>query len=133
MRNYNNDFLYQFIKTYDVVNEDVCKSCIKTINKNKDWIQHTFYNESLKKSHTRSGSKELSVLHYDQASGDEKKIIILGSLNNNYEGGEFIMFDKKEYKIKAGQVLIFPSFFFFPHRVEPVTKGTRYTYISWAY
>lgn len=195
MINYNNDFLYQFIKIYDVVNEDVCKSCIKTINKNKDWIQHTFYNESLKKSHTRSGSKELSVLHYDQASGDEKKIImdaiwlalqkyfkdldtpwfsqwhgytairfnrykknkkmafhcdhihsifegprrgipflsILGSLNNNYEGGEFIMFDKKEYKIKAGQVLIFPSFFFFPHRVEPVTKGTRYTYISWAY
>ena len=58
---------------------------------------------------------------------------VLGALNDNYEGGEFIMFDNKEYKIKAGQVLIFPSSFMFPHKVEPVTKGIRHTYISWVY
>jgi predicted 2-oxoglutarate/Fe(II)-dependent dioxygenase YbiX len=58
---------------------------------------------------------------------------LLGSLNNNYKGGEFIMFDKEEYKIKQGDVLIFPSNFIYPHRVEPVTKGTRYSFISWVW
>ena len=58
---------------------------------------------------------------------------IIGSLNNNYEGGELIMFQDKEYKIKAGEILIFPSNFLYPHKVMPVTKGTRYTYVSWVF
>lgn len=58
---------------------------------------------------------------------------IIGSLNNNYEGGELIMFQDKEYKIKAGEILIFPSNFLYPHKVLPVTKGTRYTYVCWVY
>ena len=58
---------------------------------------------------------------------------LIGSLNNNYEGGELIMFQDKEYKIKAGEILIFPSNFLYPHKVMPVTKGTRYTYVSWVF
>jgi len=58
---------------------------------------------------------------------------IVGCLNDNYSGGEFIMFDNKEYKIKTGQILIFPSSFMFPHKVNPVTKGIRYSYVSWVY
>ena len=58
---------------------------------------------------------------------------VIGALNNNYEGGEFVMFQDKEYKIKAGEILIFPSIFLYPHKVMPVTKGTRYTYITWVY
>tara|TARA_R100000656_G_scaffold40038_2_gene33439 strand:+ start:422 stop:988 length:567 start_codon:yes stop_codon:yes gene_type:complete len=58
---------------------------------------------------------------------------VIGSLNNNYEGGELIMFQDKEYKIKAGEILIFPSNFLYPHKVMPVTKGTRYTYVSWVF
>ena len=34
---------------------------------------------------------------------------------------------------EAGDVIIFPSNFMYPHRVEPVTKGARYSYVSWAY
>ena len=58
---------------------------------------------------------------------------LLGALNENYEGGEFIMFNDKTISLKSGQILIFPSNFMFPHKVEPVTKGTRYTFISWVY
>ena len=58
---------------------------------------------------------------------------MLGILNDNYKGGEFIMFENKIIKLKQGDLLIFPSNFLFPHKVEPVLKGIRYSYISWVY
>jgi predicted 2-oxoglutarate/Fe(II)-dependent dioxygenase YbiX len=58
---------------------------------------------------------------------------IVGSLNDDYEGGDFIMFEDKKIDIKQGELIIFPSLFLYPHRVEPVIKGTRYSYVSWVY
>ena len=58
---------------------------------------------------------------------------IIGVLNDNYEGGEFIMFDNYEIKFKAGDILIFPSIFLYPHLVKPIKKGTRYSFVSWCY
>ena len=54
-------------------------------------------------------------------------------LNDDYQGGEFIMFDNYEIKFKAGDVIIFPSVFLYPHLVKPVKKGTRYSFVSWAW
>ena len=50
---------------------------------------------------------------------------IVGVLNDNYEGGEFIMFKNKKIKLLTGDL--------YPHRVDPVKKGTRYSYVSWVY
>ena len=58
---------------------------------------------------------------------------VLGILNENYEGGEFIMFQDKEIKLTKGDILIFPSLFLYPHKVEPVKTGTRYSFISWVW
>jgi predicted 2-oxoglutarate/Fe(II)-dependent dioxygenase YbiX len=58
---------------------------------------------------------------------------VLGILNDNYEGGEFIMFQDKEIKLTKGDILIFPSLFLYPHKVEPVKSGTRYSFISWVW
>ena len=58
---------------------------------------------------------------------------IVGLLNNDYEGGEFIMFDNMEIKLKQGDVLIFPSNFLYPHKVNPVTKGIRNSFVSWVW
>jgi predicted 2-oxoglutarate/Fe(II)-dependent dioxygenase YbiX len=68
--------------------------------------------------------------------GTEKGIPILsvlGILNDDYKGGEFIMFEKEEIKLNKGDLLIFPSIFLYPHKVEPITKGTRYSFISWVW
>jgi len=80
------------------------------------------------------------ALHADHIhslfEGNKKGIPILsvlGVLNDDYNGGEFIMFDNYEIKFKQGDILIFPSNFMFPHKVEPVTKGTRYSFISWVW
>ena len=58
-------------------------------------------------------------------------------LNNDYEGGEICfrypdttgewLIDKK-----PGRIIVWPSNFLYPHRVKPVTKGTRYSVVSWA-
>jgi len=60
-------------------------------------------------------------------------LTILGSLNNNYSGGEFIMWESEEIELKAGQIAVFPSNFLYPHKINPVTKGTRYSFVSWAW
>lgn len=58
---------------------------------------------------------------------------IVGCLNDDYEGGDFIMFDDMKINLKKGDVLIFPSAFMFRHRVEPVTKGERWSFVTWAF
>jgi len=58
---------------------------------------------------------------------------ILGSLNDDYEGGELVFWESETIKLKAGSIMIFPSNFMYPHKVMPVTKGTRYSYVSWAW
>ena len=52
---------------------------------------------------------------------------------NDYEGGEFVMFDDYEIKFKSGDLIIFPSIFLYPHLVKPVKKGTRYSFVSWVW
>ena len=58
---------------------------------------------------------------------------VLGVLNNNYTGGEFIILKDQEIKFKTGDLLIFPSIFLYPHKVKPVKKGIRYSFISWVW
>ena len=53
-------------------------------------------------------------------------------LNDNYEGGEFMMLDET-YKpeVKQGSVIVFPSNFMYDHEVKKVTKGNRYSVMTW--
>jgi len=58
-------------------------------------------------------------------------------LNNDYEGGELMFSDadcKNEisFKTKVARLIVWPSNFMFPHKVNPVTKGTRYSIVAWA-
>ena len=58
---------------------------------------------------------------------------IVGQLNDDFDGGEFVMWRDKVIPFETGDVIIFPSNFMYPHKVEPVTKGNRYSYVSWAF
>ena len=58
---------------------------------------------------------------------------IITTLNDNYSGGEIIMCDKYEYRLKTGETIIFPSNFLYPHSIKKITKGRRYSMISWVY
>ena len=68
--------------------------------------------------------------------GERKGVPILsclGSLNDDYEGGELVFFGGETIEFKQGDLLIFPSNFLYPHRVEPVKSGVRWSYISWVW
>mgnify|MGYP003137882508 FL=1 len=77
--------------------------------------------------------------HYDhiQSMFDGKLkgipiLSIVGLLNDNYEGGEFMM-RGKEVKLVRGDILIFPSNFMYPHEVKEITEGVRHSFVSWAF
>ena len=58
------------------------------------------------------------------------------NLNDDYEGGDLIFTDQKEYEVKRlklgkGSIVFFPSNFMYPHSILPVTKGTRYSIVAW--
>ena len=55
---------------------------------------------------------------------------VLLFLNDDFEGGDFIV-SELQLQIKKGDAIIFPSNFMFPHEVKEVTKGTRWSIVSW--
>ena len=60
-------------------------------------------------------------------------LTILGLLNDDFTGGEFVLWDDYVVPLKKGSIIIFPSLFLYPHRVEKVKTGTRYSFVSWAF
>lgn len=59
-------------------------------------------------------------------------LTVLGSLNEGYEGGEFMLCGEK-IELKTGDVIVFPSNFLYPHEVKPVNSGVRYSFVSWVW
>ena len=77
--------------------------------------------------------------HYDHIhsifDGEMKGVPIVSvvaNLNEDYEGSEFHC-RGKEVKLKPGDILMFPSNFMYPHAVTECTKGTRYSFVCWAF
>ena len=91
----------------------------------------------------RYNNNQKMELHYDHITslfdGSAKGIPILSfivMLNNDYVGGELI-FDfngmQKEFKLNTGEVIVWPSIFLYPHKVQPVTQGNRYSMVIWGW
>jgi hypothetical protein len=127
------------VSTQKLITEKL-KNCIKDYIEyiNMPWFK-SFQAYSIIRFNKYDENTEMA-LHCDHIhsmfDGKRKGIPILsvlGILNNNYEGGEFIMFDNYKINLKIGDVLIFPSIFLYPHKVKSVNKGTRYSFISWVW
>ena len=56
---------------------------------------------------------------------------VVGLLNDNFQGGDFIMFDNEKINLVQGDILIFPSTFMYPHKVTAIKEGVRYSFVSW--
>ena len=68
--------------------------------------------------------------------GHVRKLSMSVLLNDNFEGGafEFATYGKEDciitpIEVEAGSVIVFPSWM--EHRVAPVTKGIRYSLVTW--
>jgi hypothetical protein len=60
-------------------------------------------------------------------------LTVMAALNGNYQGGELVMFEDQTIELSAGDVIIFPSNFLYPHKIQPVTSGVRYSFVSWCF
>ena len=61
---------------------------------------------------------------------------IVYALNDQseYEGGDFVFNNlNKVYILNFGEILVFPSIFIYNHMVTEITKGNRYTAVTFAY
>ena len=75
-------------------------------------------------------------IHTDHYTTSIRHLSIIMNLNDDYEGGDLVFTDQKEKEIKRlklskGSVVFFPSNFMYPHGIQPITKGTRYSIVSW--
>jgi predicted 2-oxoglutarate/Fe(II)-dependent dioxygenase YbiX len=73
----------------------------------------------------------------DIFDGERKGIPILsliGLLNDDYKGGRLLMFkDEEEVVLKQGDIVVFPSVFLYPHRVDRLTEGIRDSFVTWVW
>lgn len=74
--------------------------------------------------------------HIDDYTNYSRSISIIINLNDEYEGGDLVFSDQKKLetkrcKLKKGSIVFFPSNFMYPHKIEPITKGTRYSLVGW--
>jgi len=54
-------------------------------------------------------------------------------LNDNFEGGDFVFPELKiRIRPEPGMMVCFPSNHFYVHGVEPVTRGKRYSIVTWS-
>lgn len=69
---------------------------------------------------------------YHSHSDETRKLTALAFLNDDFEGGKFFINPNGNIVYppqKKGTVLVFPSYMI--HGVEPVTKGIRYSCVTW--
>jgi Rps23 Pro-64 3,4-dihydroxylase Tpa1-like proline 4-hydroxylase len=75
--------------------------------------------------------------HVDAGTAFHRTLSAILFLNNDYKGGNLYFKDlnnKDSIKIEPypGKLVVWPSNFLFPHSVEPVSEGVRYTIVAWA-
>jgi len=77
------------------------------------------------------------VFHVDHAAEVPRTLSCIFFVNDDYEGGD-LLFETpdKQHNLKidkiSNRMIVWPSNFLYPHCVTPVTKGTRYSIVSWA-
>jgi predicted 2-oxoglutarate/Fe(II)-dependent dioxygenase YbiX len=75
-------------------------------------------------------------VHTDHFSSTVRNVSIIINLNDDYEGGDLVFTNQqkvevKKIKLEKGSIVFFPSNFMYPHSIKPITKGVRYSIVSW--
>tara|TARA_R100001594_G_C4037291_1_gene262494 strand:+ start:364 stop:924 length:561 start_codon:yes stop_codon:yes gene_type:complete len=75
--------------------------------------------------------------HIDHSNLSQRTLGVIINLNEEYEGGDLVYFyqdwqeEMARFPLKQGSIVFHPASFQYPHQIEPVTKGTRYSIVAW--
>ena len=126
------------VDNYDITN--MIMECAQIFCRNKLYYDINYINDIqfTKYAAGNDGGDHYGWHHdlqfFNERPFDRKISFVLQlSHKEEYEGGEFQFQDPYENvppeAFNKGSVIMFPSFV--PHRVTPVTEGTRYSLVSW--
>ena len=118
-----NPFVSQSVKSYnDYVGEEKVSqvSCFSPVRFNR------YQKNQIMKKH----SDHIKSLFEGDVRGIPVLSIII-NFNDDYDGGDLVFWDDHKVDLGEGDVVVFPSLFLFPHRVEEVTKNIRYSGVAW--
>jgi len=76
------------------------------------------------------------ITHIDHSTTTARHLSIIMNLNDDYEGGDLVFTDQKNnetkrLKLGKGSIVFFPSNFMYPHGIQSIKKGTRYSIVAW--
>jgi len=117
---------------YDDIKISMMKAIKKYSNYHKNFscIHHTDFRIN-KYSEEGFMSEHVDNIHHSHGQHyGYPQVTILLYLNDDYEGGDFFV-AKEKFKPNKGSAIIFPSNFMYPHEIKSVTKGTRWSIVSW--
>ena len=106
---------------YDVFEDISGKLLIQHYPENGYMREHT--DHSSQRNYIKTNKTIDLEYHHAQLS-----IIIM--LNDDYDGGEFVV-SEKSFKGETGTAIVFPSGFMYPHKVEQVKNGERWSCAAW--
>ena len=76
-------------------------------------------------------SRHIDNIHHSH--GQEwgyPQVSVLLFLNDDFKGGQFQV-SNSYFDTSEGSAIIFPSYFMYPHKVDTVTLGTRWSVVTW--
>ena len=135
------DVVFSHVKKYE---KDVCgfKSSL-SFKLTESWYRETVPGHN-HPDHNHPNSMLSGVVYLNVPKGDEShEGINLIHIENRgvFKNHEF-RYDYTPTKynqittfvpVETGDILLFPSNFMYPHEVRETTKGTRYSFVSWAF
>lgn len=102
------------------------------LNKYREKYTNVFVSEDTGYELLRYKEGQFYTQHTDSFKNRPRAVSCSFALNDDYEGGEWAFFDRKiKLKLRKGSAILFPSNFLYPHEIMPVTKGVRYSMITW--
>jgi predicted 2-oxoglutarate/Fe(II)-dependent dioxygenase YbiX len=120
------------LETRKAIDENLFKIAGIAISKYNENFPHARIEEDTGYELLRYREGQFYIEHTDFFKARPRSVSCSIVLNDDYEGGEFAFFNKSlKYKLKKGSIIMFPSNFMFPHEIMEVTKGTRYSIITW--
>jgi predicted 2-oxoglutarate/Fe(II)-dependent dioxygenase YbiX len=70
--------------------------------------------------------------HCDDYGGLARVLTCSLNLSDDHDGGLFRFFRGEfDVSLKAGDAIVFPANFMFPHEVTEITRGERYSIVTW--
>ena len=93
-------------------------------------FSHVRFNRYQKGQTMRIHCDHIKTLFEGEVKGIPVLSIII-NFNDDYKGGDLIFWDDYKVDLGEGDVVVFPSLFLFPHRIEEVTENIRYSGVAW--